>query len=149
MLLASGYTVLAQAHCLDNLTIAAGDDDSQYDAFVTQCPAGSTGLTAKVGKQAAGGNGRLTIGSLDLGQSSVTDTTVSAVACAGGAIPSGASVQASLTNSVGNPERVHTLGVSKNSASSSTYDLEWHCTGNDSPESPNDAAEEIENSINF
>lgn len=153
LLIASGYTVIAQAHCLDDLTIAAVDDTTQYDAYVTKCPVNSTGLTAKVGKQANGGNLTLTIGSLDIGQSSVNDNAVSAQVCNAvtGTIPANASPQAVLVNSAGNPERVYTLVVSKNSALSSTYDLEWHCSGAglDLPESPNDPAEEIENSINW
>ncbi len=130
LLAASGYTVMAQAHCLNNQTITNNSNNFQWDTYVTVCPAGATGLTARVSKQLTGtGTLSLEIGKGGFGHLTSNDAAVTVSSCdavTGNITPVAATPgQLALNGGAGQ----YTIVVSKNSANIHTYDLEWHCTG--------------------
>lgn len=145
LLAASGYTVTAQAHCLNDQTIVNNSNTFQWDTYVAICPASATGMSGKISKQSQTGGGAGTV-SMEIGKGGFGHTTASdasSVAAgstsscnAGGNIAlTGAATAATVPTLSGGPGQ-YTIVVSKNSASTTTYDMEWHCVDTVAPIDP-------------
>ncbi len=134
LLAASGYTMMAQAHCVgigDNFgasgITAASTSQFQSDTYVAVCPAGfgATKMVARVSKRSGTLNHPITVevGKGGFAHAFATDTTTTAATqCVGGAINSGASGTATVTGGEGQ----YTIIVSKDSAAMN-YAMDFHC----------------------
>ncbi|MEQ1560526.1 MAG: hypothetical protein ABL933_16520 [Methyloglobulus sp.] len=145
LLAASGYTVMAQAHCLNNQTITNNSNNFQWDTYVAVCPAGTTGLSGRISKQAGTGSVSMEIGKGTFAHTTASDATITASSCdavTGNITAAASAVTVPTVN--GGPGQ-YTIMVSKNSSNSHTYDMEWHCVNNDAPEGQDDPAVEIQN----
>ena len=144
LLAASGYTVLAQAHCVDNATITNNSNAYQMDVHVFNCPTGTTGVSGKVSNQ-SGAPVSIEVGYGNTHVTSTIDSTSAGVnansVCnaAGDIAFAGGASGSSLVTRNGGPG-LYTVMVSKNSASNATYDMAIHCVGNDVPSAPSNPA---------
>lgn len=146
---ASGYTVLAQAHCIGLGTSAAAQfqpseivNDStnsmQYDTYTLICPAGTNKLVGRVSRTAGPAVGNITLkiarntgtavsaGVTDAGADSGMrcDATADFITDTGGV---GDNVTSAFTTSAGGAGE-YVLMVSKDDAGTSgTYNVEAHC----------------------
>jgi hypothetical protein len=140
LLAASGYTVLAQAHCVENATITNNSNAYQMDVHVLNCPAGTTGVSGKVSNQTGASVG-IEVGYGNTHVTSTIDSTPVGVGqtsicnAAGDIAFTGGAAGSSLVTRNGGPG-LYTVMVSKNSASNATYDMAIHCVGNDVPSAP-------------
>jgi hypothetical protein len=164
LLTASGYTVMAQAHCVgigDNYgasEVGTGTNNSgaanaslQFDTYALVCPAGATGLSGKINKR-SGAAGAIT---MEIAKGGYAHTTASdssataAAACSGGNTTAGSVTVPTLNGKDGQ----YTVTLSKDTTASIQYALEVHCLGGigDFPDSPsildsdplNDAGTEV------
>ncbi|MEQ1557672.1 MAG: hypothetical protein ABL933_01870 [Methyloglobulus sp.] len=144
--IASGYTVLAQAHCIGAqvaapITVAQFNpseivNDStnalQYDSYTTICPAGSTKMVGRVARIAGPAAGNITlriVRNTGAGLSTaVSDAAPGVNQCDTNADAiSGAGVPSAFTTSAGGAGE-YILMVSKDDAGASgTYNVEAHC----------------------
>lgn len=145
LLAAAGYGMMAQAHCINNATITNNSNAYQMDVYVFECPVTTTtGVSAQVSNQ-SGAPVSVEVGFGNTHVTSTIDSTAAGAAAnstcnAAGNIAFAGGATGSNTVTKSNGPGVYTVMVSKNSASSSTYDLGIHCTGNlpvtDFPEAP-------------
>jgi hypothetical protein len=173
LLAASGYTVMAQAHCVGLNTVPAellfgasqvGDatfnsgqafPQYQFDTYVTVCPAGATGLSGKINKRSgAAGSVGMEIAKGGYGHTNAADAAATAGAsCAGGNTTAGSVIVPTLNGGEGQ----YTITVSKDTTTAIQYAMEFHCLGGagDLPESQsildadplNDAGTEVTGEI--
>jgi hypothetical protein len=137
MLLAAGYMGSVEAHCLAGQSInATGTSAVQQDAFVLTCPTGTQSLVGRVSLGTTGTAGSsitYQIGKGGFAPAIAVDTgTTANLACvtsgasealSGGATPSVTPSTMVVNGGVGQ----YTLLVSKNTATASTYGIEFHC----------------------
>jgi hypothetical protein len=136
LLFASGYTLLAQAHCLDNTAngtsiTAVSTSPFQFDTYILTCPTGTTGLSGQIGLQTGTGV-TMEIASPRSGGAHTfnSDATITASTCnAAGNISAGSAAVAALNAGPG----IYEITVSKDTTTASQYDMGFHCVGNDVP----------------
>ena len=123
LLAASGYTVMAQAHCVGTTTdpevlfgassiTTNSTSPFQYDSYVTVCPAGATGLSGKINKKTGGATGALAMEIAKGGYNHTTasdSTATAAAACSGGNTTAGSVTVPTLNGGEGQ----YTITVSK------------------------------------
>jgi hypothetical protein len=167
LLAATGYTVMAQAHCVGTSTdpevlfgassiTTNSTSPFQYDSYVTVCPAGATGLSGKINKKTGGATGALAMEIAKGGYNHTTasdSTATAAAACSGGNTTAGSVTVPTLNGGEGQ----YTITVSKDTTAAIQYAMEFHCTGpsGDFPESQsfldadplNDAGTEVTGEI--
>jgi hypothetical protein len=148
-LIASGYTILAQAYCIGAQVFApatlvqfnpseiVNDSTSalQYDTYTTICPAGTTKMVGRVARIAGPAAGNLTLRIVRNTGAGLSTAVVDAVPGVnlcdtyGDAI-TGAGVPSAFTTSAGGAGE-YILMVSKDDVGASgTYNLEVHCQDN-------------------
>jgi hypothetical protein len=143
---ASGYSVLAQAHCIGaqvafplvtaqyNPSEIVNDSTNamQYDTYTTICPAGTTKMVGRVARIAGPAAGNLTlriVRNTGAGLSAaVADTTTGVNQCDTNADAiTGAGIPSAFTTSAGGAGE-YILMVSKDDVGASgTYTVEAHC----------------------
>lgn len=147
ILIASAYTLSAQAHCFGtngnfgaSSIVASGINANQYDTYVMVCPAGTTGVNGRInkGSEGAGGNGfdpiRLRIAKGGYASTSSQDTSQTAGAACNPLDPDVVNAGGVAVSTVAGGPGQYTVVVSKGSNSSINYAAEVHCVGNDNPD---------------
>ncbi|NOU20460.1 MAG: hypothetical protein HOO93_01490 [Methyloglobulus sp.] len=137
LLFASGYTLLAQAHCLDNVAngtriSAVSTSPFQFDTYILNCNApgstAATGVSGQIGLQ-TGTSVTMEIANPNTGGAHTfgTDNAITASTCnAAGNISAGS---VAVGNLVGGNLHPYVITVSKDTTTVSQYDMAFHCTG--------------------
>lgn len=138
LLMASAFTMQAQAHCFDNSTITFNSPSPfQFDVYHVTCPANTVGVSGRIA-QVTGATGATNGVAMEIGKgnahTSARDTSNSVQACNAvtGDVPSGHAVVPQLAAGPG----TYVITVSKDTTSNTTYDWSFHCDGDDFPASP-------------
>lgn len=125
LLVVAGYSMLAQAHCIDAQTLTTNSTHArQYDVYVLSCPAGSDHLFAGVSRTAGTGAGNaglnLEIGKDESAAAVFDNSTNAAHTCA-------TANTGFATTSLAKGAGQYTVVVSKDTTSNNTYSLLFHC----------------------
>jgi hypothetical protein len=137
VLAASGFAMQAQAHCLTQ-TLASGSASSatQDDVYVINCPTGTTSVYGRLGLISGATSTTYQFGAAGNGNTTATlnDTGASATMACKAAGTDGVAYEhldptktPTAYASYAAIPGINTLVVTKNSASASSYAIEFHC----------------------
>lgn len=146
LLAASGFAMQAQAHCLTQ-SITAGATATQDDVYLINCPTGTHSVYGRVAL-VSGAAVTYQLGAAGGSTQTTSDSTTSASATCRTAGQDGVNYE--HLNPAGTPSAyvsytavpgVNTLAVTKNSASTANYGIEFHCmSGSAGQTSPSNVA---------